>query len=73
MFSIFLAFTLESVYRPDCSFKKGVRLGSVRSSHLPFKIHWVGFRAFKSPYIYVGRDNSNTFYFIAPCPSKYLK
>ena len=28
---------------------KCIRLVSERSSHLPFKMHYVGFRAFKSP------------------------
>ena len=27
---------------------KCIRLVFVRSNHLPFKMHWVGFRAFKS-------------------------
>jgi len=39
---------------------KCVRLGSVRSSHLAFKMHYVGLRAFKSPYINACRVNSNT-------------
>jgi len=32
----------------------------VRSSHLPFKMYKVEFRAFKSPYINACRVNSNT-------------
>jgi len=32
---------------------------SARSSHLPFKMHWAGFRAFKSPLYYQSRANRN--------------
>jgi len=38
---------------------KCIRLGSVRASHLPFKMHHVGLRAFQSPYINACRVNSN--------------
>jgi len=38
---------------------KCIGLGSVRSSHLPFRIYYVGFRAFESTYINAYRVNSN--------------
>ena len=45
---------------------KFTRLGSVRSSHLPLKMHLVSFRAFKSSYINACRVNSNTLLVISP-------
>jgi len=44
---------------------KGIRLGSVRSSHLPFKMHQVGYvRPSLPPYINAFRINRDTHRFL---------
>ena len=40
---------------------KCMRLGYVRSSHLPYDIHPVGLRAFKYPYICNGLESRSAF------------
>jgi len=56
-FSFFIEMTIHTL--PHLKYTK---LVSVRSSHLPFKMHSVGFQTFKSPLYYHKRANRLTFY-----------
>jgi len=53
------AFQIRSVYSPDCP-RKCIRLGSLRSSHLPLKMHYVGHVRSSLPCINACRVNSKT-------------
>jgi len=62
---LFAALKKKVIQRRECLLTrlpplKCIMLGSMRSSHLPFKMHWVGFRVFKVPYFNACRVISNT-------------
>jgi len=59
---IFYEVAVHTLPRPKC-----IKLLSVRSTHHPFKMHWTGLYAFKSPLYLHGRANRSDQSFKREC------